>query len=496
MTLHISLVGATDLNVEIYRQARDAIVRGVLRPGERLPPSRQLAIDLAVSRMTVTTAYERLAAEGFVVSRIGDGTFVSPDVGRAQTGAKARQVEGMLRPRRLWNSIPLPGAFACSAGFDFRTGIPDASLFPHASWQRLLMRTLRDARSTRGLYDDPAGHKDLREAVARHVSVSRGLLLTADDVIVTSGTQQAADVIARTLFAPGDRIAVEDPGYWPVRRAFEALGIGIVGVPVDREGLLVQALPRNVRAVYVTPSHQYPLGVSMTLARRQALLAWADRQDAAVLEDDYDSEFRFGERPVDPLRTLDLAGRVIYIGSFSKTLLPSLRLGFIVAPRSLQSALTKARFLVDWHSPTLTQVALARFIETGEFGRHLRRVNAIYRERHQLLIELLTQEFADELQLIPCTTGLHVAALAQTQSAARIDAVAREAMEVGVAVQTLAMHAVGESKRAGLMFGYGGISTDKIQPGLRLLRKCFHAAALPTMRDRTAVNARARLVHP
>src|SRR5213594_2888510 len=184
---------------------------------------------------------------------------------------------------------------------------------------------------------------------------------------VTNGTQQALDILARVLLAHGDRIAVEHPGYSPACQLFESLGVRLAPVPVDREGIIVQTIPRNVRVVYVTPSHQYPLGVAMTLPRRQALLAWAERNAAAIIEDDYDSEFRFGGRPLDPLCTLDTSGRVIYIGSFSKTLLPSLRLGFIIAPPSLQSAVHKAKFVSDWHAPTLAQIALARFIEEGGF---------------------------------------------------------------------------------------------------------------------------------
>ncbi|CCV07142.1 Uncharacterized HTH-type transcriptional regulator yhdI (fragment) [Mesorhizobium metallidurans STM 2683] len=198
---------------------------------------------------------------------------------------------------------------------------------------------------------------------------------------------------------PGDRIAVEDPCYGPPRHLFKSLGIHVVGVPVDREGLLVEALPRGVRAVYVTPSHQYPLSVTMTLPRRQALLAWAERNNAAIIEDDYDSEFRFADRPLEPLQTLDTRGRVVYVGSFSKTMLPTLRLGFLVTPPSLRLALHKAKFVSDWHSSTLGQAALARFIDEGAFARHIRRVSAIYRERHQILADAITRDFAEHLEL-------------------------------------------------------------------------------------------------
>jgi GntR family transcriptional regulator/MocR family aminotransferase len=292
-------------------------------------------------------------------------------------------------------------------------------------------------------------------------------------VTITNGTQQALDVLARVLLAPGDRIAVEDPGYSPPRRLFETLGIRVVGVPVDREGLIVDAIPRGVRAVYVTPSHQYPLGVTMTLARRQALLAWAERNNAAVLEDDYDSEFRFGGRPLEPLQTLDITGRVIYIGSFSKTMLPTLRLGFIVTPPSLRSAVHKAKYVTDWHTATLVQAALARFIDDGGYARHIRRAGAEYHERHDMIADALTCDFADCLEMIPSSTGLHLTARAPKALPLQIASVAQRAAEAGVAFQTLSSFAVGESAQAGVVLGYGAIATSDISEGLRRLRKCF-----------------------
>jgi GntR family transcriptional regulator/MocR family aminotransferase len=297
--------------------------------------------------------------------------------------------------------------------------------------------------------------------------------VSADDITVTNGTQQALDILTRVLLAPGDRVAVEDPGYPAPRRLFNARGLRVVGVPVDWEGLVVKALPRRVHAVYVTPSHQYPLGMSMTLRRRQELLAWAERSDAAIIEDDYDSEFRFGGRPLEPLRTLDTGGRVVYVGSFSKTLLPSLRLGFIVAPPSIRSAVHKAKCVSDWHTPTLSQMVLARFIDDGTFARHLRGVNAVYRDRHEMLTSLLARDFADQLELVPSTTGLHVAALARTASVEDIATVAARAADAGVAVQDLSSFAVGDTARAGVVLGYGAISTGQIEEGLRRLRRCF-----------------------
>jgi GntR family transcriptional regulator / MocR family aminotransferase len=397
---------------------------------------------------------------------------VSEGLAHAKRGTRTRS-DSALRPRSVWNAIELPTAFDRPARFDFRTGLPDASLFPHQAWRRLVARALRMAEKAERFYQHPAGQLSLRAAIAHHIGIARGIEASADDIVVTSGTQQALDVLARVLLSSGDRIAVEDPGYLPARHLFHALGIRVIGVPVDQHGLVVDALPGQVRVVYVTPSHQYPLGVTMSLARRRALLAWAERNDAAIIEDDYDSEFRFGDRPLDPLQTLDTRGRVIYVGSFSKTLLPTVRLGFVVAPRSLRLAIQKAAFVGHWHAPTLTQNALAHLIDSGEFARHVRRVNRIYERRHEALIGVLNRNFSDHLDLLPATTGLHVAALARTASVERINAVARRAAEADVAVHRLSALAVSGSARAGIVLGYGAIPAEKIPEGLRRLRRCF-----------------------
>jgi GntR family transcriptional regulator/MocR family aminotransferase len=470
--LHVSLVGRKDLSGEIYRQVRRAIVHRRLRPGDRLPPSRELARELAVARGTVMVAYERLAAEGFVGFRQGAGTFVSEQFAHSERQTTKRRSKGPLQPRQIWEAMTPPPTFE-PVRFDFRSGLSDSALFPHTAWRRSVVWALRSGETTAGVYEQPAGNRDLRVAIARHIGISRGVGASADDILVTNGTQQALDVLARVLMAPGDGIAVEDPSYGPPRKLFRALGLRVVGVPVDGQGLVVEALPRGVRAIYVTPSHQYPLSVTMTLPRRQALLTWAERNDAAIIEDDYDSEFRFGGRPLEPLQTLDAKSRVIYVGSFSKSMLPTLRLGFLVTPPSLREALHKAKFVSDWHSSTAMQAALARFIECGAFARHVRRATAIYRQRHEMIANALSRDFADLLDLVPSTTGLHLTALARGMREERIAAAARRAAERGVAVQLLSSFAVTGTPRPGLMLGYGAIPTERIEEGLGLLRACF-----------------------
>jgi GntR family transcriptional regulator/MocR family aminotransferase len=476
MDFHISLVGRKDLSGEIYRQLLRAILDQRLRPGDRLPSSRELARALVVARATVTAAYERLAGEGFVEVRQGAGTFVSELAAQAGRDTPTQRSSGVLQPRPIWESIVLPTVFDKPPRFDFRTGLCDASLFPDREWRQAVTRALRSSTTTGGAYEHPAGHRDLRTAIVRHIGISRSIKASADDVIITNGTQQAFDLLARVLLAPGDGIAVESPGYAPPKQLFKTLGIRMVGVPVDREGLVVDALPCDVRAVYVTPSHQYPLSVTLTLARRQALLAWAEQNNAAIIEDDYDSEFRFGERPLEPLQTLDTNGRVVYLGSFSKTMLPALRLGFLVTPPSLRAALHKAKYVSDFHSSILAQAALARFIDDGAFARHVRRATAIYRQRHEMIADVISRDFTDHLELIPSTTGLHVSALVRTMSAHQIAAVTRRAAERGVAVQLLSSQVLSPlavSPLPGIMLGYGAIATSHIEEGLSLLRTCF-----------------------
>ena len=473
MDFQVNLIGRKNLSGEIYRQIRNAIGDGRLRPGDCLPASRDLAQSLKVSRTTVTVAYDRLAGEGFVVSRIGAGTYVSKQLVRTVREEKTQQLVGSLKPRPVWDSVNVSRAFEKPAKFDFRTGLPDASQFPHETWRRLVVRALRSDAVAGGVYSQPGGHRGLRHAIARHIGISRGVQVLPDDITVTNGAQQSLDLVARALLEPGDRVAVEDPGYHLPHFLFASLGAKVHGVPVDNEGIVVDKLPHNTRLVYVTPSHQYPLGVMMSLSRRLALLDWAEHNNAAIIEDDYDSEFRFEGRPVEPLHTLDASGRVIYVGSFSKTLLPTLRLGFVATPAGCTLAVHKAKFVTDWHTSMVLQVALAQFIDDGAFARHIRKVRRVYTARHEAVTRILNNDFQDQLEVVPAVAGLHVTALARAASVEQIDDVVERARAHGIEIQRLAKFAVGGPPRPGLLFGYGAIPTFKIPEGLSLLRSCF-----------------------
>ncbi|NUS85070.1 MAG: PLP-dependent aminotransferase family protein [Streptomyces sp.] len=466
MEVHVSLDGHRDLSGQIYRQVRAAILDGRLRPGDPLPPTREMARRLEVARNTVGVAYDRLASEGYLESRVGAGTFVRA-VGRTPGGASTRSA---LKPRAVWDGVVTPwlgpiDAELTSVAYDLRVGLPDARLFPYQTWRRLVARELRPPAAIARGSGHPAGHRGLRAAIARHIGLFRGVRAAADDVVVTNGIQQALDLICRVMVEPGDGVAVEDPGYPPARMLFRSLGATVVDVPVDDEGLCVDALPDHVRVVYVTPSHQFPLGMPMSLRRRMALVEWAERHGAVVIEDDYDSEFRFGGRPIDPLQSVDRAGHVIYVGSFSKVMLPSLRIGFLVAPTPLRDALRAARYVTDWSTSFPTQAALARFIDDGLLARHIRRMRQEYAARHELITTGLTERFADRYDVIPSSAGLHITAYA-TDDPAELAARARAS---GVALYTLSEVAMSRSVRPGLVFGYGAIAAPDIGPALRRL---------------------------
>lgn len=460
MDVHVTLEGRGDLAAQVYRQLLDAILDGRLRSGERLPPTRELAGRLEISRNTVALAYDRLVADGFLVGRAGAGTFVSAEPVRGRAAPK-----GVVLPRTVWRDIGTPPTTP-HAPYDFRVGMPDPRLFPMESWRRLVARELRAGAAA---YGDPAGYEPLREAISRHIGISRSVHANAGDVLITNGAQQALDLIGRVLIEPGAVVAVEEPGYPPARLLFRSLGARVAGVPVDAEGIDVQAIPKAARIVYVTPSHQFPLGTPMSLARRAALLTWAERRRAVVIEDDYDSEFRFGDRPLEPLQSLDRAGRVIYVGSFSKTLLPMLRLGFLVAPASLAPALRTARQLSDWHGELPTQAALARFIDEGLLARHIRKATREYAARHAMIANTLQED--DRLRPVPSTAGLHLCArLAPGVSVRPMP---------GVALERLEAYCGETPAQPGLVLGYGAITRERIPEGLRLLRRSLRMSASP-----------------
>jgi GntR family transcriptional regulator/MocR family aminotransferase len=468
---HVSLAGPGDLSARIYQQLHEAVLDGRLRSGERLPPTRELARQLDVSRNTVALAYERLTAEGFLVGRVGAGTFVcaTPPTKAIMPPAGG----GVVPPRPVWQELATTdGGPAAPLPYDFSVGVPDAHRFPIEAWRRQVSRQLRDIVAAEAGYGDPAGLAELRAEIARHIGLARSVRVPPEQVVVTSGAQQALDLIARVLVEPGARAAVEEPGYPPARRLFASFGAHVAGVPVDAAGITVSAIPAGTRIVYTTPSHQFPLGPPMSMDRRTALLEWARHEDAVVIEDDYDSEFRFADRPLEPLHSLDRGDRVLYVGSFSKTMLPMLRLGFLVAPPSLLPALLAAKRLSDRQTDVTTQGAMARFMAEGLFVRHVRRATREYATRRARILDVLRRDFADLLDVVPSTAGLHLAGWSRGD--VDVPALVARAASAGVKVEDMAGYYGFGTGRPGLALGYGGIELDRIDEGLGLLREVWH----------------------
>jgi GntR family transcriptional regulator/MocR family aminotransferase len=464
MDLQLSINGTRGLTRQIYRQLRDRIIDGRLKPGDRLPASRELAEELAVARKTITNVYDLLISEGFLNSRQGSGTFVADGFPQ-----RVKSTGGALSPVKIperWNRLSaMPTPSPRNLPFDFAVGAPDVTRFPFPLWQSLLLSRARTLSKNAGAYAEPQGYAPLREAIAKYSGFTRAVVCDSEDVVITNGAQHAFALISYLLICSGTVVAMERPCYEKARLLFETHGARIAEVPVDREGLVVERLPRRAKLIYVTPSHQFPLGVRMSLPRRLALLEWAASRGAAIIEDDYDSEFRFEARPLDSLQSLDRQGVVLYVGTFSKVLFPGLRIGFIVAPEPIRRALVAARQLTDWHGPLLTQATLARFIHEGHLARHIRKMRRIYAERRQKLMDCLQAALARSLDLWPSVAGLHIAA--SLNHGVSGDVVAESARKMGVGVESLGEH--------GLALGYGLIGAGQIPEGVSRLKKAMNS---------------------
>ena len=449
---------------------RRRIVAGELAAGTRLPSSRMLARDLGVSRNTVLAAYEALFGEGYVEGHRGSGTFVAhelPQAGRPRFPLPGPVLPQVAPPTLSRRGATIAASFATwrpTAGLPrpFRPGVPAIDLFPWRSWRSVCNGVLRHHRSDLFGYGDPRGYLPLREAIAAHVGTTRGVRCKPAQVIVVEGAEQGLDFATRVLVDAGDAVAIEDPGYLGARAAGLGAGARVVPIRVDQEGLDVaalQAAEERVRLVYVSPSHQFPLGATLPAERRLALLGWAARSDAWVVEDDYDSEFRYAALPVPSLQSLDQDGRVIYVGSFSKVLFPGLRLGYVIVPEPLLEAFAAARFLAGVHAPVFHQVVLTEFIQNGDLLRHIRRMRAAYAERQRALIAAAA-EHLDGLELTGGEIGMKLIAWlpAGWDDA---DCAAAAAAE-GVDAYPLSRYALRPLARGGLLLGYAGWPPEEL----------------------------------
>ena len=474
--------GRASLQTQISGSIRRAILDGVVAPGSRLPSSRVLAADLGVARITTVLAFDQLVAEGYLTTRKGSGTFVTRELPDDRLRAPAVTHPSTVRPPvvsrrgKALAATPRPALKIDGPPRAFRLGTPALDRFPIHIWTRLANRRLKSMTLAQLDYGPSAGVPALRVAIAEHVRRARGTACVADQVIVVAGAQHGLELISRVLLDPGDLALVEEPGYTGAHTALLGAGARIGHVRVDSQGLNVAAArpADRARLVYVTPSHQFPLGVPMSLPRRLALLAWARAASAWVIEDDYDSEFRYGTRPIPCLHGLDVDGRVIYVGSFSKTLFPALRLGFLIVPPDVRDAVVGARRAGDIHSGLLDQAVLADFIAEGHFERHLRRMRSEYHERLDALVRAAARHGCGALELRPVVTGLHaVADLAGVDDAL----VCQEARSRGVEVMPLSAYCFDRRRppTQGLVLGFGAIRPELFDDGMRRLAAAIEA---------------------
>jgi GntR family transcriptional regulator/MocR family aminotransferase len=483
-TVSLDRDGALPLHRQLFDALRQAILSGRLRPGTRLPSTRVMASDLGVARNTVMAAFEQLVAEGYLQARVGSGTTVTsiaPDmllnVAAAPTDSSAvgpTELSLSARGRVLAGTvrgIPDPSRRA------FQAGLPSFEAFPFGTWSRLLMRHSRKPSADMLGYSQNGGCEMLRGAISDYLGVARGVNCSPDQVIVVVGAQAGLDLVARMLLDSGDTAWIEEPGYPGARGALLGAGARLHPVPVDDDGLDVAAGERvapRARLAYVTPSYQFPLGTTMSLERRLRLLEWAQRANAWVVEDDYDSEYRYRGRPLSALQGLDTGERVIYVGTFSKTMFPALRLAYLVVPRGLVHVFRRALRHTGQDAPLAIQAAAADFISEGHYASHLRRTRALYADRLQSFTSLLAEQLGHVLELGPAHAGMQLA----TYLPHSIDdrEIARQAEKAGVNVAALSSFYLRECPQPGLLLGYAALPEGEMRSGVAVLRQLMPAS--------------------
>lgn len=465
----------------LYGAVRVEILEGRLRPGTRLPSTRDLAQRYGLSRGTIVNAFDLLKSEGYLQSSVGSGTFVSevlPDDLLTVKRKSPQNVAARAAHRRFstyGERVTYDPNFEAQPMRAFRANLPAVDLFPMKLWSTIAARAMRRAPSDLLIGCDPIGYAPLREAVADYLNAWRGVKCTPEQVLIVSGVQEAIDIVARVMLNPGDPACIEDPGYQAAATVFEACGARIVPVPVDEEGMQVcEQLMHGARLVYVTPAHQAPLGVTMTLRRRLALLEWAQRSDALIFEDDYDSEYRYSSRPVPALQGIDRSGSVIFAGSFNKVLFPSLRLGYIVAPADVISRLEAVKSITSRHTQLIDQVILRDFITEGHFARHIRRMREVYAERLGVLLESARKELGGMLQVSDIEAGLQTAAW--LRSGIDAHAVEERARARGIHVSALSSFARRPLSKDGLQLGFAAVGTADIRRGVSELARVLETA--------------------
>lgn len=473
---------------QIYDQIRDSILGGRLSPGRRLPSTRALAKELKVSRNTVLSAFDQLFAEGYTEGQIGSGTQVSrilpEDVLAARSSSTPRD-DLHLNPADVLseNGHALlhakPRVRRDVSGHAFRPGMPEIDRFPWNNWSRMIAKFWRNPPRSLVSYGEPGGYGPLRTAIADYLCAVRGLVCDADQVIITAGAQQAIDLVARALLNPKDKVWIEDPGYAGIKGVLTAAGAELVPLPIDAQGLIVGEGVRqvpNARMAVVTPSHQYPLGVVMSLSRRLELLEWAAENNAWILEDDYDSEYRYAGRPLSALQGLDTKGRVIYVGTFSKVMFPAVRLGYMVVPKGLSKPMMDIRRSLDDQTAIAMQPVLTEFIESGHFAQHIRRMRTLYADRQQTLLDAIHLHLDDVLEIAPDEAGMHIVALIKPGTGLVDADIAEQAAKRKLTLFPLSEFYLGKADRNGLVLGYAGVEERDIVRGVETLTKIIRGS--------------------
>lgn len=476
--------GALPLHARVQRAIRQLILDGALEVGRPLPASRALAQSLGVSRDTVESAYGQLHAEGFIERRVGSGSFVSERAQRLPERGTARRPATHQPALRL--SQRGAAMFHSGGVRDFLTprpfapGVPETRSFPLQTWERLERQVLKEHGTQALLHSPPQGMAPLRRAIADYVNLERGARATPERVLVLTSSQQALTLCATVLLDAGDRIFIEDPGYHGARKAFEAAGLQCVPVPLDADGLQVEHLHQaaaapgeSPRALFLTPSHQFPTGATLALDRRLAVIEWARQRQAWIIEDDYDSEFHYAGKPTACVQGLDPHERTIYIGTFTKSLFPGLRIGYMVLPPPLVAPMTVARTLLDGHSAPIPQLTLARFIEGGHFGAHVRTMRAVYAERRDMLAQLVRQHLAEFVEPRVPAGGMQMPCVLIRDISER-EAVA-SAQRAGIDLLGLTGLHASARHQAGFLMGFAAHAPHELEVAVKKLARVLRA---------------------
>lgn len=466
---------------QIYEGLRQVILSNRLRAGVRLPSTRLLAKELKVSRNTVMAVYDQLIAEGYLQGKARAGTFVAENLPvellatrKAKKPAKSIVSRQIARRAQVFSQTSFWFTPIHNAPRAFQMGFSAIDEFPIEIWARITSRKLRTMPRKRLDYCETTGYPPLREEIAKYLTTSRGVRCEAGQVIIVAGSQQGLDLIARILLDEGDEAWIEDPKYNGAEGALLGAGAKLIHVPLDSEGLNIKQgdqLSKKPRLAYITPSHQFPLGVVMSLSRRLELLEWANKNSAWIVEDDYDSELRYAGKPLMTLQGLDDDNRVIYVGTFSKVLFPSLRLGYLVVPPDLVEDFTNALSLIMFHAPVIEQIVLTDFIREGHFGRHIRRMRNLYAERQKVLRNAVSQDLGEFLEAEKDGAGMHL--VAWLKKGLNDQEIAKKALEYGVYAPPLSFYCTNTQLRNAVLLGYTGISPAEILMGVQRLRKMF-----------------------